>query len=430
MATSDDDPEATPPWSDSNAELRLLTDNVPAMILHLDRELYCRFANRRYAEFFGSDGDSLVGKPVREIIGEAAYREVERYFAQVLAGHPVSYQRVVHHRNGEPRHIEAKLVPSLSKQGRVAGCYFLATDISEQKQVEQALYDAVAQLRMFADNVPAMTVSYDANLRCRFVNKRFAEFFGFTVESMLGKHLREVVGEDAYREIERHFVLVLTGVPVTYQRLRKLGNGECRHLEVKLIPHVGDDGKTQGCFAVTADITEHKQAEERIWYVAHYDSLTALPNRLLFNDRLNQAISLAKRDSRELALLYLDLDKFKPVNDDLGHDAGDELLKNVADRIRQQVRESDTAARIGGDEFAVILPDIAGRENVATVADKIIAALAEPFELGSAKRSAAIGVSIGVALYPADGQDREALVKAADSAMYAAKKAGNCFCFR
>ncbi|HUY02138.1 MAG TPA: PAS domain-containing protein, partial [Rhodocyclaceae bacterium] len=209
MATSDD-PGANPPWRDSNAELRLLTDNVPAMILHLDRELYCRFANRRYVEFFGFGfgSGSLVGKHLREIVGDAAYREVERYFAQALEGRPVSYQRIVHHPSGEPRCIEVKLVPSLTEQGSVAGCYSLATDISEQKQVEQALRDAAAQLRTFADNVPAMTVSYDANLRCRFVNKRFAEFFGFTVEGMLGKHLREVVGEDAYREIERHFVLV------------------------------------------------------------------------------------------------------------------------------------------------------------------------------------------------------------------------------
>ena len=429
MAISDD-PEANSSWRDSNAELRLLTDNVPAMILHLDRDLHCRFANRRYADFFGFDSGSLVGKHLREIIGEAAYRQVEGYFGQVLEGRPASYQRIVHPPSGEQRYIEVKLVPCLSEQGAVAGCYSLATDISEQKQIEQTLRDAVAQLRTFTDNVPAMTVSYDANLRCRFVNKRFAEFFGLTVEGTLGKHLREIVGEDAYLEIGTHFARVLEGYPVTYQRIHKLANGETRYLEVKLLPHIGDDGVTQGCFAVTDDITEHKQTEERIWHVAHYDSLTALPNRLLFNDRLSQAISLAKRDSRELALLYLDLDKFKPVNDALGHDAGDELLEQVADRIRQQLRESDTAARVGGDEFAVILPDIASRESVATVAGKIIIALTAPFALGSAKRSAAIGVSIGIALYPADGQDREALVKAADSAMYDAKKSRNCFRFR
>ena len=177
------------------------------------------------------------------------------------------------------------------------------------------------------------------------------------------------------------------------------------------------------------DITEHVLAEERIQRVAHHDSLTGLPNRLLFNDRLEQAISLAKRDSRQFALLYLDLDRFKPVNDSLGHAAGDEILQAVAARIRREVRESDTVARVGGDEFAVILPDIAGREEAETVAKKIIAALATPFQLGSQKQSVYIGTSIGIALYPADALDTDALVKAADAAMYSAKQGGSSFRF-
>jgi len=296
-------------------------------------------------------------------------------------------------------------------------------------QAQQALRESAEKLRLFADNVPAMTVSWDENLRCRFANKVFAEFFGFTVEDILGKHLQEVVGEEAYREIEGHFAQVLQGHPVTYQRTRKLPNGESRYLEVKLLPHIGERGQALGCFAVTTDITEHKQAEERIQRVAHHDSLTGLPNRLLFNDRLNQAISLAKRGSRQFALLYLDLDKFKPVNDTLGHTAGDELLQGVAARIRHQVRESDTVARVGGDEFTVILPDIARREDAETVAKKIIGALAAPFQLGSQKQSVDIGASIGIALYPADARDADALVRAADAAMYSAKQAGNSFCF-
>ena len=169
--------------------------------------------------------------------------------------------------------------------------------------------------------------------------------------------------------------------------------------------------------------------EERSQAVAHHDGLTGLPNRLLFNDRLNQAISLAKRDSRQFALLYLDLDKFKPVNDTLGHAVGDELLENVATRIRQQVRESDTVARVGGDEFTVILPDISKREETETVARKIIAALATPFQLGSQMQSVSIGTSIGIALYPAAATDAEALIKAADAAMYDAKQVRGSYRF-
>jgi len=184
-----------------------------------------------------------------------------------------------------------------------------------------------------------------------------------------------------------------------------------------------------GIFAVTNDITEHMLAEERIQRMAHHDSLTGLPNRLLFNDRLNQALTLARRDASRFALLYLDLDQFKPVNDTMGHAVGDELLKSAAARIRRQVRESDTVARVGGDEFAVILSDIARREDAAIVAEKIVGALAAPFQLGSPAQSIEIGTSIGIAIYPADAQDADALVGAADAAMYRAKQTGSSFRF-
>jgi diguanylate cyclase (GGDEF)-like protein/PAS domain S-box-containing protein len=293
--------------------------------------------------------------------------------------------------------------------------------------LRRKLRDSTEQLRLFADNVPVMTVSFDENLRCRFANKLFAEFFDLDAEDIIGKPVREVLEEEVYREIEQHLAQALEGHPVTYQRTHALRNGEIRHLEVKLLPHIVDDGKVLGCFAVTTDITEHKLAEERIQRIAHHDSLTGLPNRLLFHDRLDQAMSLAKRGSRQFALLYLDLDRFKPVNDSLGHAAGDELLQAVAARIRHEVRESDTVARVGGDEFTVILPDIARREEAETVARKIIAALVTPFQLGSRRQSVAIGASIGIAVYPADARDADALVTAADTAMYSAKQVGSSF---
>jgi diguanylate cyclase (GGDEF)-like protein/PAS domain S-box-containing protein len=295
-------------------------------------------------------------------------------------------------------------------------------DITERKQAEQALHDSAYELRLLTDNLPVMTVSFDENLRCLFANKPSADFYGFGTADIVGKYLRELVGEDVYSEVEPHFAQVLRGHPVTYQRTRKLENGESGYLEVKLLPRVGHQGKVLGLFAVTTDITEHKLTEERIQRVAHHDSLTGLPNRLLFNDRLFHAISLAKRYSRQIALLYLDLDRFKPVNDALGHTAGDELLKDVATRIRHQVRESDTVARVGGDEFTVILPNISRREEPETVAKKIHAALSTPFQLGSQKQNVSIGTSIGIAVYPADAGDADALVKAADAAMYRAKQ--------
>ena len=246
---------------------------------------------------------------------------------------------------------------------------------------------------------------------------------------IVGKPLREIVGDTAYAELEGYFADALAGHPVAYQRMLQLASGEQRCIEVKLVPRAAQQGQILGCYSMAIDITEQKQAEERIQHVAHHDNLTGLPNRLLFNDRLGQAISLAKRDSSQFALLYLDLDKFKPVNDTLGHDAGDQLLNSVANRIREHVRESDTVARVGGDEFTVILRDISSRQDAAAVAQKIIAALAAPFRLRNHRQAVEIGSSIGIALYPGDAEDHETLIKIADAAMYGAKTQGGCFRF-
>ena len=414
------------------AQGKAITDTAAEGIITSDEHGIIDSLNRAAERMFAFEAGELIGKNIRILIPEPQDAEHDNYLVRYI-------------RSGEAGAIgRAQELPALRRDGtgfpielnvaeiRVGGTRRVAAiirDVTERRRTEQALRDSAEQLRLFADNVPAMTVAYDENLRCRFANKAFAGFFGFAVENILGKHLREVVGDAAYPEIEGHFVQVLRGHPVTYQRAHKLTNGERRYLEVKLLPHIGNQGAVLGCFAVTADITEHKLAEERIQRVAHHDSLTDLPNRLLFDDRLAQAISLAKRDSRQFALLYLDLDRFKPVNDTLGHSAGDELLQAVAARIRSQVRESDTVARVGGDEFAVILPDIARREEAEIVARKIIAAIAVPFQLGSPKQSVDIGTSIGIALYPADAQGADVLIRAADGAMYSAKQVGGSFRF-
>jgi len=325
--------------------------------------------------------------------------------------------------DGTERHISIAGDPVFDAVGAFTGYRGVGTDITARKRAAQALHDGAEQLRLFADNVPAMTAYWDEGLHCRLASRLFAEFYGLTVDSIVGKPVLEILGDTLYREIEHHIAQAMRGHTVTYQKERVLGDGGSRQFEVSFFPHIGTRGETVGCFSVVVDITEHKLTEARIQRIAHHDSLTGLPNRLLFNDRLEQAISLAKRDSSQFALLYLDLDKFKPVNDALGHTAGDQLLKDVAARIRHQVRESDTLARVGGDEFIVILPDVAMRDEAETVAKKIIAALEAPFQLGTPPRSVRIGTSIGISLYPADARSADALVTAADAAMYGAKQA-------
>lgn len=417
---------------DPNAILQILMDYLPSGVTVFGADLEMLACNAKLRElldlpdelfahglpslptllrFNALRGDYGPGDP--EVIIAAG---IER--ARAMAPHVFERTRP----NGVVLEVRGTPLPD-------GGFVTIYTDVTERKQTEKALRDSEAELRILTDNVPAMILYVDRKMHCVFANKRYADFVGVAVADIVGKPLREIVGEAAYPDVERHFAEALEGHPVAYQRMVQFKSGEQRCIDVKVLPRAPEQGQISGCYSMAIDITEQKQAEERIHHVAHHDSLTGLPNRLLFNDRLGQAISVAKRDTSQFALLYLDLDKFKPVNDSFGHDAGDHLLARVAERIREQVRESDTVARVGGDEFTVILRDISSRQDAAAVAQKIIESLAQSFNLGNSAQAVEIGVSIGIALFPGDAQDHETLIKIADAAMYVAKTRGNCFRF-
>jgi diguanylate cyclase (GGDEF)-like protein/PAS domain S-box-containing protein len=188
------------------------------------------------------------------------------------------------------------------------------------------------------------------------------------------------------------------------------------------------DGKLTHYVALFSDISERKAAEDQLVFVAYHDALTGLPNRVLMQDRLSVAVAAARRNNESVALLVVDLDRFKEVNDWMGHLAGDELLRLSAKRLQVSVREADTVGRLGGDEFMVVLPGVKGGADAAQVARKILATIGTPFFIeGSAVN---VTASIGIALFPADGDDIEALVRSADAAMYRVKRSGrNAYCF-
>jgi diguanylate cyclase (GGDEF)-like protein/PAS domain S-box-containing protein len=417
---------------DAQATLQMFLDYLPSGVTLLGPDLKLIACNAKFKELLDfpdelfADGQGTLARFIRfnALRGDYGPGDPDAITAAALE----RAQRM------EP-HVFERTRPDgivLEIRGNpVSGGGFLTvyTDITERKQAEKAMRENEAELRLLTDNVPAMILYVDRSMHCVFANKRYADFFGLLVADIVGKPLREIVGNAAYPGLQAHFDQAFEGRQLTYQRDVQFGSGEQRCLEVTLVPRTGENGRVLGCYSMATDITQQKQAAERIRHLAHHDSLTGLPNRMLFNDRLAQAISLAKRDTRQFALLYLDLDKFKPVNDTLGHDAGDQLLKSVALRIRKQVRESDTVARVGGDEFAVILRDIHSREDIVTVAEKIIAELEMPFELGARKQSVNIGTSIGIVVYPDDAQDHETLIKLADASMYKAKAHGSCFHF-
>jgi diguanylate cyclase (GGDEF)-like protein len=202
----------------------------------------------------------------------------------------------------------------------------------------------------------------------------------------------------------------------------KAKDGSIYWVDTTIVPFLDDQGFPYQYLAIRIDITKHKAAEDRVRLLAQYDELTRLPNRALFNERLHQTIDRQSWRRRSFAVMFLDLDRFKLVNDTLGHSAGDELLQQVSERLTACLREGDTVARMGGDEFTILLPSIAKNEDAFFVAQKVVDALKKPFRV--VEKELLVTGSIGVSLYPDNGEDAETLLKNADAAMYRAKESG------
>ena len=298
--------------------------------------------------------------------------------------------------------------------------------------LSNALAAEVVLAHAVTDAAAEGIIVIDAHGAIESFNSSAEAMFGYRADEVIGQNIKMLMPAAQAALHDKHIEnYVRTGKARVIGRpreevaLRKDGSEFPISLNVRQIV-AGDTRRFAGIFR---DITEQKKADARIERLAHYDSLTGIPKRVLFYDRLAQSVILSRRDGRRAALLYLDLDRFKPINDTLGHDAGDDLLKAVAERVCGAVRDSDTVARLGGDEFAVILPEIRERNDAALVAEKIVAAFSAPFHLDGGYPDVSLGVSIGIAIYPDNAAASDALVLAADGAMYAAKKHGNSYRF-
>ncbi len=266
-----------------------------------------------------------------------------------------------------------------------------------------------------------MIVIADLDGRAEYVNPSFERTTGLSKEQTIGSRQAIFGLEEA--EADAALTTAAAGEGWRGEITAIRADGVELIEEVTIAPVPGLGGEPVRLVAVLRDVTERRRLQERLERLAHYDSLTALPNRALFFDRLEGAVARARREERRFALLFVDLDGFKAVNDHYGHDAGDYLLFEIARRLRAAIRDSDTAGRMGGDEFTILLDNIAKPEDAAAVAEKIRASLSEPMEVPSGAR-VSVGASVGIAVFPDDGPDGEAVLKAADSAMYAIKLSG------
>jgi diguanylate cyclase (GGDEF)-like protein/PAS domain S-box-containing protein len=532
----------------SEARMRLIADNVPAMIALTDRRNVFRYANRNMVELYGRDDRELLGNDIASVVGPEAWPLIRPNIERALGGEAVSYSGRRQHRSGEWREVEVTLVPQKNAADGVEGVYTFILDVTDRNRAEQAIHSREAQLRLLVDNVPAMIAYIGTDRRYLFSNRNYTLFFTGRDEPLEGRDMAQVIGEANWSTARPLVEAAFAGAMQNYRRKsRRASDGSLRDLDVTLVPNRNDAGDVIGIYSMLIDVTRRRRAEEalrlrnraldstlngimiaeqaqgelRLVYVnpaferitgyasqdvlgrnpdfllgedrrqspiadlraalaaerevtvllrnfrkdgslfwnelhiapvrdsqnrathfvgvcndvtqrvsyeaelerhANYDSLSGLPNRNLLRDRVERAIAHAGRTHRLAAVLYVDLDHLKRINDSLGHAVGDLVIAAVGGRLAGITRGGDTVARIGGDEFVVVLGEIRREEDAVRVADKVRRAVAAPLRVEG--HDFVLSASVGIALYPRDGTDAATLQKNADTALYRAKEEG------
>jgi diguanylate cyclase (GGDEF)-like protein/PAS domain S-box-containing protein len=405
------------------SQLQTIYDTAPVGLCFIDREFRYLSINKRLAEINGISVAETQGRTVHELLPHIA-QQVEKFCRQALeTGKPVENVEITERSKSKVMTISSSYYPISAETGEILGFNIVVQDITERKQMEEILQASERRLRAIVNSIPDMAWLKDNESRFILVNDAFGAAAGISPENLIGKtdfdawpadlaekyraDDREVMGRHERKRVEE----MLAGAA-----------GSRTWIETIKTPIYNEKGKVMGTAGIARDITERRRMEEEIRHMALHDVLTGLPNRRLLMDIIAIGVAEARRHRHKLAILFLDLDRFKEVNDTLGHEAGDQLLKTVAERLRETVRESDTVARIGGDEFNILLTDITRIEDAVLTIQKIITCFQLPFLI--ADHELHVTTSIGISIYPDDSKEIDALFRYADIALYHAKESG------
>jgi diguanylate cyclase (GGDEF)-like protein/PAS domain S-box-containing protein len=407
-------------FAKSEMRLRMITDNVPALIAYIDREGRYRFCNGYYETIVGMKPEKILGRKVEDVVGQRGYEAVAREMQKVLGGERVSFERHVR-AEGIDRHFSYDYIPDVGMDGSVVGFYSMILDISERKNAELKQAAGERLLRTLTDNLPALVAFIDTDERFQFNNKVYPEWLNKPLSEITGRGMREVYGDENYLRYKPYFDQALQGAKVEFE-FEATRNGAVHFYRAAYAPQVASDGTISGVCSMISDITALKRVENQLRILARFDSLTGLPNRNQFEERLAEAMARSRRSKRAMAVMFLDIDHFKDINDTIGHHGGDTVLREFAQRLQRCVRKTDTVSRLAGDEFTIILEGLQINVEASVVAEKIIDAMREGFQIGDAVRT--VTTSIGIAVRRDDETDPEALLRRADEALYVAKSAG------
>ena len=391
----------------ADEELRLyraVLETSGELIWSLDREGRWTSLNAPAARrIYGREAADLLGRPFTEVVARELRERDYAVFQRLLDGQALFDHETRHMRSdGALVDLSFNAVALRDAGGRVLGAAGTARDVSERKNAAAALHETVAKLRLAVDAADLHYWEWDAATG-RVQWGRNPSFAPDDAEGTLRA------------SIER-------GEPFEIEYRVTAPDGQPQWLAARGVPMHDAAGRVYRMIGVSQDISARKAREEAVRFLAYHDSLTGLPNRRLLDDRLTQAIHLAQRRDRKLAVMLIDLDDFKQVNDSLGHRAGDAVLREVAQRLALCVRKADTLARHGGDEFVVVISDVQADSDCKLVAEKALRSLAAQFRLED--REMALRASIGISIFPTDAGDGDALLRNADAAMYRAKQLG------
>ncbi|MDP1897699.1 MAG: diguanylate cyclase, partial [Sulfurimicrobium sp.] len=348
----------------------------------------------------------------------------ETMWTTLLKGQVWHGEIINRHKDDTSITLWMNIYPVPGRDGHPEKFVSISNDNTAHKRLEEEVALGNAELEAIFDNAGGGIALLDLWGRFIKVNDFWLSMLGYTREETASLNHADISHDDDIAENRQLFVALASGELSHYESDRRFvrNGGRVFWGHLSMTPVKDDAGYIRAIIAIVQDINERKLLEEKLESMAHYDALTTLPNRALFFDRLGQAITQSKRSQGLFALMFVDLDGFKAVNDTFGHDTGDALLKAVSEHLLECVRESDTVARMGGDEFTIILRAIHGPEGAAHVAEKILATLSAPYHLLG--HQCRIGASLGIVLYPQHGKNAEELLSQADNAMYAVKKAG------
>ncbi len=390
-----------------------------------DRNGLIEYVNPAFSGITGYPSEEVIGK--KPSLLKSGFQEdgfYEMLWKTILKGDVWQGDIVNRRKDGDPVTVAMTISPVAGRDGRPEKFIAISHDITEKLRMEEALALGHAEMEAIFNNAGVGIALLDLWGRFVKVNDFWLSLLGYSREGASTLSNKDITHDDDVVETQQMFAALANGEIPHYEsdRLFVRSGGRVFWGHLSMTPVQDESGYIRAIIAIVQDINERKLLEEKLEAMAHYDALTGLPNRALFFDRLAQAIAQTRRSQGMFALMFVDLDGFKAVNDTFGHDTGDAVLKAVSEHLLECVRDSDTVARMGGDEFTLVVRNLHGPQDAAAVAEKILAALAPPLHLLG--HECRIGASIGIVLYPQHGNTAEELLNQADHAMYAVKKAG------